>query len=121
MAQAVSLYYFLEDVHRDYEHEQRRGKPKKGPKKPKREDILATLDIETTLLKYAIRAGDGSVFEEVVAACDEHAPFLISQFSQDEKLAADEGKFDWRPTTFYNWLTSRHSVRHERHCHRHCL
>lgn len=35
----------------------------------------------------------------------EHAPFLISQFTQE-----DPAEFDWRPTLFYKWLTNKHAV-----------
>nr|XP_036579293.1 uncharacterized protein CTRU02_10903 [Colletotrichum truncatum]KAF6786779.1 hypothetical protein CTRU02_10903 [Colletotrichum truncatum] len=46
--------------------------------------------------------GDGATYDEVVARCDDHAPFLISHFYEDSNA------FDWPPTSFFQWLVERH-------------
>ncbi|KAL2760630.1 hypothetical protein ACRALDRAFT_1053715 [Sodiomyces alcalophilus JCM 7366] len=99
MAEAVSLYYNMLDVHMAFEEPYRR---KKG-KKMSRVEIYDRLDPDTMFFKFAVNAGDGAVYQEVVASCDEHAPFLISHFYEEDK-----SYFDWEPTTLFKWLTSRH-------------
>jgi hypothetical protein len=110
MNQAVSLYFLMQDVHNEYEaaERERRSKLKPRSRKPTKREIFANFDEDTMFLKYAVLVGDGSFRDEVIAACDEHAPFLISQFSYDKR----EGGTDWPATTFYRWLTARHPVRH---------
>lgn len=113
MNQAVSLYFLMQDVHNEYEatERERRSKLKPRSRKPTKREIFANFDEDTMFLKYAVLVGDGSFRDEVIAACDEHAPFLISQFFSDERLPKEE-RIDWLATTFYRWLTARHPVRH---------
>lgn len=118
MNQGVSLYYMMQDVHTTFEEDERNRwkkhvqslKQKQKPRKPTRREIFSKLDEDTMFLQYAVLVGDGSFREEVIASCDEHAPFIISQFFADERLPKKD-QFDWTPTTFHRWLTERHPVR----------
>lgn len=68
------------------------------------EPIRYSFPVLLTLPKYATRIGDGSTLEEVIARCDEHAPFLISQ------CTSDLSELDWPTTPFYQWIIKRHDV-----------
>ncbi|KAH7166062.1 hypothetical protein EDB81DRAFT_918365 [Dactylonectria macrodidyma] len=90
MCEAAMLYYRIMDIYKN----QKAKKVKKG----KRTDPM------TELSHYAAKVGDGSTLDEVTQRCIEHAPFLITQFTQE-----DPEEFDWRPTFFYSWLTGKHA------------
>ncbi|KAH6689589.1 hypothetical protein F5X68DRAFT_260251 [Plectosphaerella plurivora] len=109
MNQAVSLYFLMQDVHSEYEDEERERRARLKPRgrKATKREIFANFDEDTMFLKYAVLVGDGCFRDEVIAACDEHAPFLISQFFYDER-PGNQDKFGWPSTAFYRWLTARH-------------
>ncbi|KAF9765158.1 hypothetical protein IL306_002599 [Fusarium sp. DS 682] len=91
MQEAVRLYYRMMAIYRD-------KKPKKAKKSKK--DVLKGL--HSVFHEYAASIGDGSTLEEVIARCDEHASFLISQCIQDQS------EVEWSVTPFYKWLIERH-------------
>ncbi|KAH7008218.1 hypothetical protein EDB80DRAFT_715908 [Ilyonectria destructans] len=94
MCEAAMLYYRIMDIYKTQ-------KPKK-PKKGRRPDPM--IELSHLFHQYAAKVGDGSTLDEVIERCMEHAPFLISQFTQE-----DPAEFDWRPTLFYRWLTNKHA------------
>ncbi|KAF7549041.1 hypothetical protein G7Z17_g6643 [Cylindrodendrum hubeiense] len=94
MCEAAVLYYRIMDIYKTQ-------KPKK-PKKGKRPDPMR--ELSHLFHQYSAKIGDGSTLDEVIERCMEHAPFLISQFTQE-----DPDEFDWRPTLFYSWLTNKHA------------
>ncbi|KAH7152319.1 hypothetical protein B0J13DRAFT_522618 [Dactylonectria estremocensis] len=94
MCEAAMLYYRIMDIYKT----QKVKKAKKG----KRLDPMA--ELSHVFHQYAAKVGDGSTLDEVTQRCIEHAPFLITQFTQE-----DPEEFDWRPTFFYSWLTGKHT------------
>ncbi|KAH7318558.1 hypothetical protein B0I35DRAFT_432383 [Stachybotrys elegans] len=93
MCEATTLYYNTIDIYNSI-----------GPKKSKKSKTDWKEELAPIFLQYAIRIGDGSTFEEVVQRCHDHAPFILTQFLQE-----NEDFFDWKPTHFYKWLTAEHS------------
>ncbi|KAI1072486.1 hypothetical protein LB507_003229 [Fusarium sp. FIESC RH6] len=91
MREAVALYYRILAIYSD--------KPPKKAKKSKKE---SDKELNQVFHEYATRIGDGSTLEEVIARCDEHAPFLISQ------CTSDLSELDWPTTPFYQWIIKRH-------------
>ncbi|KAF4333952.1 hypothetical protein FBEOM_12236 [Fusarium beomiforme] len=78
MQEAVRLYYRMMAIYRN-------KKPKKAKKSKK--DVLK--DLHSMFHEYAASIGDGSTLEEVIARCDEHASFLISQLA-DRKTSTSQ-------------------------------
>ncbi|KAG7110145.1 hypothetical protein HYQ45_017698 [Verticillium longisporum] len=101
MAQAVSLYYNMLEVHDAHREAVKLKKGKRKGKRPSNEEVFKSLDVDTMFFQYAVIAGDGSLYHEVIDACDEHASFLIAHCYEEED-------FDWTHTTFFVWLTQRH-------------
>ncbi|KAM0335779.1 hypothetical protein ACHAQA_000829 [Verticillium albo-atrum] len=101
MARAVSLYYTMLEVHDAHKTNFNLKRGKKKGRRPSDEEIYRSLDVDAMLFQYAVTAGDGSLYHEVVDACDEHASFLIAHIFEEES-------FDWSHTTFFKWLTDRH-------------
>lgn len=111
MCEAATLYYSIMDIYRT--------EPPKKPKKRKSSGLVAELSpvfhkvgspnrqLSRANLnsQYAAMIGDGSTLNEVIARCSKHAPFLISQFDQENKA-----EMDWSTTLFYKWMTTKHSV-----------
>ncbi|KAJ3495192.1 hypothetical protein NLG97_g3570 [Lecanicillium saksenae] len=98
MCQATTLYYGLMDIIQD-------TKPKRGKKgkSPSQKEILAAM-----FHKYAAFVGDGSTYDDVVARCNKHAVFLISQFMQDDSVT------DWPSTDLYKWMLSQNAALFEK-------
>ncbi|OAR03791.1 hypothetical protein LLEC1_04660 [Akanthomyces lecanii] len=96
MCQATTLYYSIMDIVEDMKTEPKRAKKSKSPTQS---DVLATI-----FHKYSAFLGDGSTYEDVVARCNKHAIFLISQFMQDD------GVVDWKATAFYRWMKSENAA-----------
>ncbi|KAF4585738.1 defective in methylation-7 protein [Ophiocordyceps camponoti-floridani] len=93
MCEATKLYYIMVDIYA----------PENAPKKNKKSTKSALLDeLSGVFLQYAVRAGDGCTFEEVVARCHEHAAFLINQFPQETSI-------DWNSTAFHRWIMMEHA------------
>ncbi|KAF4965897.1 hypothetical protein FSARC_6367 [Fusarium sarcochroum] len=91
MREAVVLYYRIMAIYRD-----------KQPKKAKKSKKEILKELYHVFHQYAAMVGDGATLEEVMARCDEHASFLISQCTQDRS------EVDWDATPFYKWLIDRH-------------
>ncbi|KAF6823891.1 defective in methylation-7 protein-like protein [Colletotrichum musicola] len=104
MVEGVSIYYTVMTAIE--EHMAQEGKGKKGKGRKKKSGTHNELSIEEVLLKYAVAIGDGATYDEVIARCDNHAPFLISHFYEDSHA------FDWPPTVFFKWLVERHPETH---------
>lgn len=89
--QAITLYYAAVEVYEEYEEQNARRKGRK-PRPPSAEAVF---------LKYAVKAGDGSVREEVEALYHRWAEFLIAHFIKEDELDA---------TPFAKWLRDAHPV-----------
>ncbi|AEO63448.1 uncharacterized protein THITE_2108723 [Thermothielavioides terrestris NRRL 8126] len=90
--EAITLYYAAFEVYDEY-NELRRAR-KKGQK-------LSPPTLDQIFLKYAVRAGDGIVRDEVEALCHKWAEFLIAHFAKEVEL-------DWNTTLFAKWLREAH-------------
>lgn len=92
--EAIKLYYSAYEAYEEYNLACRGKKKAQRPKPPTLDQIF---------LKYAIRAGDGILRNEVEALCHKWAEFLISHFNREVDL-------DWNPTLFAKQLRERHPV-----------
>ncbi|KAL2016698.1 hypothetical protein VTK56DRAFT_3161 [Thermocarpiscus australiensis] len=90
--EAITLYYGVFDVYEAYEKACGHKKKANWPKPP-------TLD--QVFLKYAVKAGDGILRDEVEALCHKWAEFLLAHFPKEAEL-------DWDQTLFANWLRDSH-------------
>ncbi|KAG5930493.1 hypothetical protein E4U53_002226 [Claviceps sorghi] len=97
MCEATTMYYTLLDIYTE--------QPPKKHKKGKAPTIMEELG--PIFLKYAVRIGDGSTFEEVLARAREHAVFFLNKLSQND------GSLDWSTTAFYKWIFSEYAEKHE--------
>ncbi|KAK0739832.1 hypothetical protein B0T21DRAFT_382779 [Apiosordaria backusii] len=95
--EAADLYYRVLDVHEAHNKLCKRSK-KSGKRQPN------PLTLDQVFLKYAVKVGSGIVRDEVEALCDKWAEFFISHFRKEDQ-------FDWKPTVFAHWLTSKHAKR----------
>ncbi|OAA54222.1 hypothetical protein ISF_08449 [Cordyceps fumosorosea ARSEF 2679] len=101
MCQATTLYYSIMDATEALNEKPARGKKSKSPSSQK--DVLASM-----FHQYAAAVGDGSTHEDVVARCNKHAIFLISQFMQDDSVV------DWKASAFYKWIKSKNGALFEK-------
>lgn len=92
--EAISLYYSALDV---YEVHIKACKGKKKAQRP------AAPTLDDIFFKYAVKAGNGIVRDEVEALCSKWADFLIPQFDKEAEL-------NWTPTKFAKWLRELHPV-----------
>lgn len=92
--EAILLYYSALEVYENH------TKACNGKKKTQRPAAPTLNDI---FLKYAVRAGNGILRDEVEALYSKWADFLIPQFDKEAEL-------DWNPTKFAKWLRELHPV-----------
>ncbi|KAG6010765.1 hypothetical protein E4U21_004153 [Claviceps maximensis] len=88
MCEATTMYYALLDIYTE--------QPPKKHKKGKTPTIMEELG--PVFHKYAVRIGDGSTFEEVIARAREHSFFFLNKLSQNDT------SLDWSTTAFYKWI-----------------
>ena len=96
--EAVTLYYGVFDAYEDHSKLCDGRKKSRMPKPPSLDQIF---------LKYALKAGDGIVRDEVEALCHKWAEFLIAHFSKEDDA---ELKWKWDGTLFATWLRDAHPV-----------
>ncbi|KAK0664440.1 hypothetical protein QBC41DRAFT_233908 [Cercophora samala] len=96
VAEAVTLYYRILDVHEAHAKRCKKAGRRQTP----------PLSLDQIFLHYAVKIGSGIVRDEVEALCSKWAEFLISHFRKEED-------FGWKLTPFAQWLVSKHPKRVE--------
>ncbi|KAK3308042.1 uncharacterized protein B0T15DRAFT_508558 [Chaetomium strumarium] len=92
MIEAITLYYSALEVYDEYEKQCGQKKKRNWPSPPTLDDIF---------LRYAVRAGDGILRDEVEPLCHKWAEFMIAHFPKEVDL-------DWELTYFAKWLRDAH-------------
>jgi hypothetical protein len=92
--EAITLYYGVFDVYETYIRACGGKKKSKRPSPPTLDQIF---------LKYAVKAGDGIVRDEVEALCHKWAEFLLAHFPKEVDLK-------WDDVLFAKWLRDSHPV-----------
>lgn len=92
--EAVTLYYGVLDVYEAYNSACGAKKKAKRPPPPTLDQIF---------FKYAVKAGDGIVRDEVEALCHKWAEFLLGHFPK-------EVGFNWDGVLFAKWLRESNPV-----------
>ncbi|KLU91378.1 hypothetical protein MAPG_09899 [Magnaporthiopsis poae ATCC 64411] len=99
MMEGITLYYRIQDAYNDLVGS------KTGAKKAA---VMAKAPIRDIFFKYAHRVGDGVLLPEVERRCDDHALFLLDQFSKEMKE-----NFDWNECGFVRYMKDRHPHRQQ--------
>lgn len=99
MMEGITLYYRIQDAYNDLIGS------KTGAK---RAAVMTKTPIREIFFKYAHRVGDGVLLPEVERRCDDHALFLLDQFSKEMKE-----NFDWTECGFVRYMKERHPHRQQ--------
>lgn len=99
MMEGITLYYRIQDAYNNLVG------VKTGAKKA---DVMKKAKMREIFFGYAHRVGDGVLFPEVERRCDDHALFLLDQFSKEPKE-----NFDWGECGFVTYMKQRHPYRQE--------